>query len=60
MFVYKIELYVKTEQRSMLIEVFKTLRDPSWINSKRDHDVLASIVNDNLDIEIANITKAEV
>lgn len=60
MYVYKIELYVKTEKRSMLIEVFKRLRDRTWISTKRDRKVLATIINDNMNIEIANIIRAEV
>lgn len=57
MYEYKIEFYVETRKRSVLIDVFKKLRDRSWISSKRDRVVLQTIANDNRNIRITMITK---
>lgn len=60
MYEYKIGFFIKTEKRSILIDVFSRLRDRTWISAKRDRAILRTIVNDNIDIEIIEIEKREV
>lgn len=60
MYEYKIEFYMKTEKRSVLIEVFKKLRDRTWISAERDRAVLQTITNDNRNIRIAEITRRKI